>query len=377
MPWRSKRVEEVREEFVLQAAKGNLSVSELCRRYEISRKTGYKWLKRHEEGGFAVLKDKPRCRHSQSHSTNKAIEQAILGVREEHPRWGGRKIRRFLEDRDYTDVPAASTISGILRRHGYISKEPKIIPALHRFEHEAPNRLWQMDFKGHFAMEKGRCHPLTILDDHSRYNLCLQACANERRDTVKEKIIGVLKRYGLPERINVDNGQPWGSKFYQARYTSFSVWLIELGITVSYSKPRHPQTNGKDERFHRTLNEEVVSCNYFRDLDHSQKIFDGWRYCYNHERPHEAIDMQTPVTRYSPSYRSYPDSIKEFDYSDECMVKKIDCRGRLNYKGKSLFVGMPFASRNVALRNVSSESKFDVFFRHQKINVFDLNKECF
>lgn len=192
----------------------------------------------------------------------------------------------------YQDVPAASTITDILRRHGRLSEdEASKHKAWTRFEHEAPNQLWQMDFKGHFPMGQGRCHPLTVLDDHSRFSLGLIACSNERTETVQRGLTSLFRRYGLPDRILADNGSPWGSNG-EHRYTQLNVWLLRLGIITSHGRSYHPQTQGKEERFHRTLKAELLRWEDFRNLTHCQRLFDAWRNKYNMERPHEALESK-------------------------------------------------------------------------------------
>ena len=164
-----------------------------------------------------------------------------------------------------------------------------------------------------------RCYPLTILDDHSRFLVTLATCPNERGETIKPVIIKTFKRYGLPNRINVDNGNPWGSMYSCARYTTFSLWLMDLGVRVSHSRPRHPQTNGKDERLHRTLKHELLNQGQFDDFPALQQAFIEWREQYNCDRPHEALQMQSPIARYRPSIREYPDCIQPYEYSDNEM----------------------------------------------------------
>jgi len=209
------------------------------------------------------------------------MEQAVVRLREKHP-WGGRKIHRRLQVLGYPDVPAPSTITGILRRHARLAPSSSCA-SFTRFERKVANELWQMDFKGHFALGNAqRCHPLTVLDDHSRFSLCLKACANERTDTVQQALTRTLRRYGLPQQLIVDNGAPWGSD--QTHYlTPLTVWMMRLGIRVAHSRPYHPQTLGKEERFHRTLKAEVLAVRVFRDLDHTQHHFDRWRIHYKYD----------------------------------------------------------------------------------------------
>lgn len=370
MPWQEKARVELRTEFVVQASQPGANVSALCRRYHISRKTGYKWLQRHQEG--AGLTDQSRRPHHSPGEMADVWVEKILSLRQRHPYWGARKIHAILARQTPTPVPAKSAIHNVLKKQGYVHDEKASNHHWQRFEHDAPNHLWQMDFKGHFAYEKGRCYPLTILDDHSRFSISLRACLNEQGQTVQPILIETFRRYGLPQRMNVDNGNPWGSLYACARYTTLSVWLIRLGILVSYSRPRHPQTNGKDERFHRTLKLEVLQNTYFKDLEHIQQTFDNWRNIYNLERPHEGIHMQVPATRYHPSYRAYPEKLADVEYSDDHRVLRVDSRGRLAMAGRSIFVGMPFAKETVGIRQQASSENIDIYYCHQKLGQIDL-----
>jgi transposase InsO family protein len=372
MSWGNKCLMELRKEFILQVIQEGSNVSALCKRYNISRKTGYKWIQRHNTNqttDFSNFSTRPK--NSPEKTAQRWIEK-IIGVRTKHPAWGARKIWVILS-RSYPekDLPACSTIHKILQQQGYISEGKRSSHTWKRFEHDAPNRLWQMDFKGHFAYEQGRCHPLTILDDHSRFSVLLKACTNEKVETVRSLLIEAFKRYGLPERINVDNGSPWGSFGECSRYTNLSVWLIRIGVKVSYSRPRHPQTNGKDERFHRTLKREVLESNYFRDIEHIQINFDKWRDIYNIERPHEALGVDVPINRFKPSYRSYSEKLDEIEYAPEDKIRKVDQGGRIHFEGRSIFVGSAFIEERIGIREIS-EGIMQFFYSHQKLGELDL-----
>ena len=305
MPWQEATAVSLRLEFVTLAAQQSMPFRELCRRFGISPPTGYKWLRRYEAEPATGLADRSRRPQHSPGQTPLEVEAAVLAVRREHPAWGGRKLCRWLRDHEQAPVPQASTITAILRRNGLLSADQAAPHAWQRFEHPEPNDLWQMDFKGHFALAQGRCHPFTVLDDHSRYNLGLTACGNEQHATVQRHLTGIFERYGLPWRMTMDNGSPWGSDSVHT-YTKLTVWLIHLGIRVSHSKPFHPQTQGKLERFHCSLKAEVVSVRGWRDLAECQAAFTAWRTVYNHERPHEALALATPASRYQPSGRALP-----------------------------------------------------------------------
>ncbi|MCP4700989.1 MAG: IS481 family transposase [Gammaproteobacteria bacterium] len=372
MPWKKVSVMDLRREFVEFAKGGNINFSRLCERFDISRKTGYKWMKRHAEEGWAGLPDKSRRPLHSPGKTSDETEQEAVNIRKAHPAWGGRKIRARLTALGHEKVPSASTVTAILHRHGLIDPEESAKrEAYKRFEHEAPNRLWQMDFKGWFELEKGRCHPLTVLDDHSRFSILLKACGNEQGVTVQAALTEAFQRYGLPARMTMDNGGPWGND-REHPYTSLTVWLIRLGIRVSHSRPYHPQTQGKDERFHRTLKAELLKHNVFHDIIHCQKHFDIWRDIYNLERPHEALGMAVPASRYQPSPRPWPDSLPAIEYSPGDTVRKVQDKGIIHYKGNRFSVSAAFKGYPVALRHTAEDGVMDVLFCQQKIAVINL-----
>lgn len=245
-----------------------------------------------------------------------------------------------------------------------------------RFEHETPNALWQMDFKGHFPLTDrtaGRCHPLTILDDHSRFNLCLAACGDERYRTVLDALTATFLRYGLPQRISADNGPPWGSASAPG-LTQVEIWLMRLGVKISHSRPYHPQTQGKDERFHRTLKLELLDRQGFQSLDECQVAFDAWRDQYNMVRPHQALNGARPISRYQASGRPFPSRLPSVEYCSSDTVRKVNAAGYIAYKGKEYYVGTGLKSQPVALRPSSDDGVLDVFFCHQSISQITLAK---
>lgn len=375
MPWKEVTRMSSKLEFVKLALNGTHSFSELCLRFNISRKTGYKLLNRFKEEGVSGLEERSRRPHSHPESTSAAIEEKIIAVRKWKPSWGCRKIRAYLLNNGEGMIPAKSTITDVLHRNKLIKKEAhnKLI-APQRFEHESPNDLWQVDFKGHFPMRKGRCHPLTVLDDHSRYSIGLQACDNERGNTVKSEFIALFEKYGLPWRINFDNGTPWASAHIRGfRYTELSLWLVRLGIRISFSRIRHPQTNGKDERFHRTLKVELLKDHYFKDTTDAQFHFDRWREEYNYERPHEALGMKPPVSRYELSERKFPSVLPEIEYPDCSLLRRVNKAGNISFNNKKYFISESLNGLPVALRE-KEEGKFDIYFMHQKIFTIDSAK---
>ncbi|WP_081581738.1 IS481 family transposase [Pararhodospirillum photometricum] len=374
MLWKCQAVLDQRKEFVRLARQGGISIQELCRRFGISRDTGHRLLKRYEESGEAGLEDRSRRPSTSPRRTDPLIEEKVLEVRDRHPAWGGRKIARRLTDMGLTDVPSPSTINEILRRNGRINpvearKHQKFI----RFQYENPNDLWQMDFKGHFPMAAGRCHPLTVLDDHSRYALGLRACENEKKETVQDQLVSIFQRYGLPARILADNGSPWGCCGNPLEtYTSLEVWLMLLGVRLIHGRPLHPQTQGKDERFHRTLKIELLQSRRFDSIQECQKAFDGWLHVYNDERPHEALGLSTPSSRYRASLKSFPEAIPLPEYYESDVVRRVKKDGCICFKGNILKISQAFAGYNVAFRPTQTEGVWDVYFAGIAVAYADL-----
>lgn len=378
MPWTEKSVKDQREEFVLLARAAGANISELSRRFGISRQTAYKWLGRYDaRAADSALGDRSSRPLTSPRRSAPELEQQILALRAEQGAWGARKIAKVLEREKALQV-APSTVNSILRRNGCISAAASQAskPWL-RFEHEAPNELWQMDFKGHFALGQGRCHALTAIDDHSRYSVVLKALKQESRPDVQLALTEAFERYGLPWRINADNGAPWGSYVRspgRRPLTQLGVWLIRLGINLSHSRPRHPQTNGKDERFHRTLKAELISRRQLANLEHAQQEFDAWRHQYNHRRPHEALQLQTPSERYQSSQRAYPSSLKPIEYLAGDWVRKVDESGWLSFKGHSVKVSRALKGHPVAFRaDPLNEHIWQLYFCHARIATVKLH----
>jgi transposase InsO family protein len=372
MPWKEVSIMSQRLEFVSLAAAEAANIRHLCRCYGISSATAYKWLKRFNSAGLKGLEDRSRRPHRSPARAALEMEEAIINLRSQHPAWGGRKLRARLLALGQTVVPSASTITAILRRHQLLDpKESAKHQAFKRFERPTPNELWQMDFKGEFKLSHGRCYPLTILDDHSRFAVALQACARNTASITQTALIQVFRRYGLPEWITCDNGPPWGSGG-RSHYTALGVWLLRLGIGVSHSRPHHPQTQGKDERFHRTLEAEVLRYQHGATLAQWQGHFDQWRVIYNTERPHEALAHAVPASRYQPSRRRYPELLPAIEYGPADIVRKVNRFGHIKYMGREFHISSAFAGLHVALRQTTPDGLFDVYFSQHQIGALDL-----
>jgi len=360
---------EQREAFVAAAGVEGANVRAACRAFGISPTTGYKWLGRAAGGDIEERSRRPR--HSPA-ATPADLEAAVLRVRSEHPTWGGRKIHHALRLRGVV-APQPSTITGILHRHGLIAaEESEKRRPYQRFEKAAPNKLWQMDFKGHFALAGGgRCHPLTVVDDHSRYGVVLAACADERRSSVVAALTSAFRRYGLPDRMLMDNGPPRGKDFAH-RHTKLTAWLMRLGIEPIHGRPFHPQTQGKNERFNGTLKREVIAGVAFADLAAVQRRFDAWLPLYNHERPHQGIGDVVPACRYRKAERSLPERLPAIVYDADCLVQRVSDGGCISLGNRRLFISFAFVGHPVGLRPTACDGVFEVMFCSYRIGTVDV-----
>lgn len=375
MPFRGISVAERREEFVQLASEEGSNVRGLCRRFGISPTTGYKWLERAASSGAAGLRDVSRRPHHSPRATSAAMVERVLAVRQIHAAWGGRKIHHYLRQRGQCGVPHPNTITDILRRHGLIdpAEAARHRPYV-RFEAAAANDLWQMDFKGHFAVGGLRCHPLGVIDDHSRYAVTLAACADERRESVQNWLTMAFRRHGLPRRVLSDNGPPWG-KDGEHRHTRLTAWLMRLGITPIHGRPYHPQTQGKTERFNGTLSRELLARRHFSTLDEAQRSFDDWRRLYNHERPHQAIGDLPPVSRYRVSeLRPFPETLPPVQYPAGLALRRVQEDGRIVYAHRGVFLSQAFARQTVALRPTEQDGVVDVLFASFVVARLDLTQ---
>lgn len=367
MPWKEMDAMSLRKEFVLLAQEPGSNIRKLCRQFRISSRTAYKWLKRYEQEGTEGLADRSHRPKHIPRQTDQEMEKQVLELRAQTG-WGGRKIARVLLDQGLEAVPHPNTITDILRRAGKLDADesPKHRP-VERFERSHPNELWQMDFKGHFPMQEGRCHALTVLDDHSRFCVGLRACADERGRTVQSQLERIFREYGLPEAILCDNARSWRSGYPRMEWSRLSVWLIRLGILILHGRPYHPQTQGKEERFHRTLKQELLQHIPFADLEQGQCCLDVWRDRYNLIRPHEALSMEAPFRHYQSSLRPFPNFMPPVEYPSGAMVRKVQLNGLVTYHDREYRVGKALIGEYVELRPTEKEACFDVYFCTVKV----------
>ena len=370
MPWKEVSAMSARTEFLEHARLPGANLSQLARRFGVSRKTVYKWLGRDRSGGS--IANRSRKPTSSPGRTPAAVEELVLKLREQHPAWGGRKLRAVLRERSPGVWPSASTITEILRRHGRLDGPRAGRPRdWQRFEHAAPNDLWQMDFKGHFALADGRrCHPLTVLDDHSRYALGLVPGADERTETVQTALRRIFAVHGLPAKMLMDNGPPWGDRGEQS-YTRLTVWLLELGIAVGHGRPYHPQTQGEDERFHRTLNEEVLKRETFASFEECEARFAAWRTTDNTIRPHEASGLQPPVRRYRFSPRVFAEPPPPLVYADGLEIRRVQSGGVLRFRDERYRVPPAFVHRALGLHQPGPADRITVWFGPHRLGDLD------
>lgn len=371
MPWKETDAMEERVRFVVRAARGEEALSALCREFGISRKTGYKWLHRYREvGSLRGLAERSRRPRSSPGRTPAVVEVRIEALWRAYG-WGSRKLQWRLA-REGVQL-ARSTIDRILDRRGLrATAHARSRTATRRFERSRPNELVQMDFKGEYRLRTGGwCYPLSLLDDHSRFNLGLFALPSQRTQGVQRSLITSFERYGVPESLLLDHGTPWWSPTNGHGLTQLSVWLIRQGIRLHFSAFRHPQTQGKVERFHRTLDETVRHWGRPETLPDFAATFEHFRSIYNHQRPHEALAMQPPARRYRPSPRPYQPEPPAWEYPEGTTVQRLNPAGCLKVAGRRYFVCESLAGEEVAWEGF--DGKLLVTYRHMHVREIDLD----
>ena len=376
MAWDERTVEQMREEFVRRVLAQERSKAALCREYGISRPTGDKWLERFQEG--ESMADRSRAPKTFPGRTPPDLEAKIVEIRKAHPALGAVKLRKIMENAGYTDLPCAKTFNNIFHRYGLIEKEAsRAATPYQRFEKSVPNEMWQADFKGYFKLGNGiQCHPLNILDDCSRFNLCTEALTNETFDAVKPVMDRLFREYGLPFSFLCDNGNPWGTA-QSLGYSRFEVWLMELVILTLHGRPRHPQTQGKEERYNRSFTRECLNSKQLADISHAQFCFDEYRKFYNEVRPHFALDMDVPASRYEVSPRQMPEKIEPWEYGSEYQLCKVKETGYFNYQGQGFFLSEAFAGKTIAVRESHLPGQITLIFRQFKIGRIDLENRVY
>lgn len=371
MGWREVSVADQRREFVMLASLAGANISSLCERFGISRQTGHLWLRRFA-AGESDFGDRPRRPLHSPRRLADALEARILAVRAAHPAWGARKIAAVL-GRAGIAPPAVSTVHAVLSRHGRGAPDSPGRP-YGSFERLAPNALWQMDFKGRVRLCSGAwLHPLTVIDDHSRFAVGLAACADQRTQTVQTRLETVFRHHGLPEAIYVDNGSPWGGG-QPGQWTPLRLWLLKLGIETIHSKPYHPQGRGKNERFHRSLAAEVFAFAMPNSFDDAQLALDRWRHVYNRQRPHQALGFSTPAERYKPSSRSFPNTLPVPQYDDAEIVRRVGTtKAYISFRNRLWKVPEAFTGELLAIRPRQPDGRFAICFGAHEIATINLH----
>ena len=377
MPWKEKRLETMREEFVKRVLQHEKSKSKLCKEYGISRPTGDKWIARYLAN--EPLSDQSRAPKVTPHKTDAEIEAMIVAYRKQYPAIGAVKIHRMLTDEGVTGLPSARTMNTIFKRNGLITREASLSSTpLERFEKTYPNEMWQADFKGNFLMKNGvRCHPLNIVDDYSRFNLCCHPLLSETYAEVRPQMERLFLEYGMPFSFLCDNGNPWGTA-QSTGYTRFEVWFMELGILTLHGRIRHPQTQGKDERFNGSFTREFLKYNSIENLEDAVLKFAKYRDFYNNKRPHHSLSLHVPSSKYRASATKYPSKIEEWTYSNDCKIHTVKETGYITIRGQGYFLSEAFGGKQIALRESDKgNGLLNLYFRQFKIGQIDVEKRVF
>jgi putative transposase len=354
MPWQEMSLMDRRLQFVTDYQRGFSSMTELCARAAVSRKTGYKWLGRYEDLGAAGLVERSHAPHVCPHKIDDAIAAVLVAARRSHPSWGPGKLLQYLAPRHprVTAWPAISTVADLLKREGLVHRRRRRRSVLHPgavpIHTTAPNDLWTADFKGQFrTRDSVYCYPLTIADQHTRYLIRVHALLSVRTGGARAGFERAFRDYGLPLAIRTDNGVPFANTGLHG-LTQLSVWWLRLGIQHQRIRPASPQENGAHERMHRTLKAETTRPPAL-DLRRQQRVFTAFRKEYNEERPHAALAGATPAARYCPSGRAYPAQLPALEYPTHFLVKRVTSAGTIRFKHKLLFLASSLHTHHVGL----------------------------
>jgi len=334
--------------------RGEDTIAGLCRRFGISRKTGYKWLKRASDTDDDAFRDRSRRPRTNPRAVEPWLVDEIVQARKARPFWGPKKLRKILAILNpRLRLPTVATFAAILKRHGLIRprrRRPKTPPFSAPLAHAtAPNAVWCIDFKGDFAVGRSRCYPLTVTDAYSRYLIACVALRNTRSKTVERVLTAVFTEFGLPDAIRSDNGEPFASKAV-AGLSRLSTWWWRLGIRHERIEPAHPEQNGRHERMHGTLKQETASPPE-RTFAAQQRVFDRFRHVFNDERPHEALGMEVPASFYAASQRRLPEPTwgRDFDYPLDAELLRVSKHGRVQSAAGSFFVSTALAGQLLAM----------------------------
>lgn len=366
MAWGTVDVDEQRVRFVVSASRREKSMQRLCEEFQVSRPTGYEWLRRYQAGGIAGVVERSRRPQRSPARTAAEIEQRVLELRRQRPDWGARKLQVLLEQQG-VDLPVI-TVHRILLRHDLVRPQDRHRPAVTRFQRGAPNQLWQMDFKGPVGWE-APVGPLSILDDHSRYAVALEGTWSTRAEPVRERLEEAFQCCGVPEEMLMDHGTPWWNMRAPTGWTWLTVWLMNQGVRMHFSAYQHPQTQGKVERFHGTL-EAAMQRRGLPAPEQRQPWLDAFRYEYNHVRPHEALDMRTPASVWSRSAKRYQANPPAWEYEPGAEVRKLGAEGQLYLEGRRWEISRALAGGWVQLIRV--EGRILVYYCRSLVRELDV-----
>jgi transposase InsO family protein len=370
--WKDVNVDDQRMRFVLRASSGEEEMSGLCREYGISRPTGYHWLKRFVESeSIAEVKERSRRPQHSPKKTSAELEQRVIAERKLRPDWGARKLRVLLERDGIRMQPW--TVHRILRRNDLIKAHQQHPPALKRFQRESPNQLWQMDFKGLAKNLSQGWAPLSILDDCSRYLIGLEALLGTKSKPVQQTLESIFQKIGLPEAMLVDHGTPWWNANHPCGWTKLSIWLMNQNIQLHFSAIRHPQTQGKVERFHRSLQDALHERGFPGEKADWPQWLERFREEYNQVRPHESLGMATPASVWQPSSRLYLPDTPCWEYAEGAQVVKVKTWGQVTIGHHEYTVSGALAGQHVALQRLT-EDRILVYYRRTCVRELNLQK---
>lgn len=366
MAWRTANVKEQRVQFVVAVSRKEKTLTKLCQEFEIARPTGYRWWKRYQSDGLAGIEERSRRPRRSPGQTPVRIEQRVVELRQQRPDWGARKIQ-YLLGKEQLDLPVG-TIHRILLRHDLVREQDRHAAAVQRFERAAPNQLWQMDFKG----PKGWNHavgPLSVLDDHSRYAPVLQHTGGTREQAVRETLQATFQECGVPEQMLMDHGCPWWNGQGERGRTRLTVWLMKQDIELHFSRYRHPQTQGKVERFHRSLTAALLRRGT-PEPEHRQSWLDEFRYEYNFVRPHQALGMRTPSQLWCKSPRPYQPHPAPWVYPPGYETVEVKHYGQIRVEGRYYWVSGALGGEQVGV--VEAEGRLLIYFRRTLVHDVEL-----
>jgi transposase InsO family protein len=366
---------EERLQFVRDALSDRFTMSELCARYGVSRRIGYKWLARYDTEGRQGLADRSRAPRHCPHKIADAMAELLIAAREAHPFWGARKLLKVLSDRHprIQDWPAPSTVADLLARHGLVQRRRRRRASTHpgvvRPTTAAPNDLWTADFKGQFRTGDRRyCYPLTIADQHTRFLLACRGLLSTQTVTARPVFERAFREYGLPIAIRTDNGVPFATQAIHG-LSYLNVWWMRLGITHQRSRPGCPQDNGAHERMHRTLKRQAIKP-VRGNCTAQQRNFDAFRKEYNTERPHERLQQDTPASHYTASPRPYPERLPTLEYPRHFLMKKITTGGTFRFQHKLLYLANAMVDQHIGLEE-TDDGIWAIHFNTVLLATFD------